>query len=1181
MKKSFSILFVVLLAACLTTSRHEGPPPNVLLMTADSLRADRVDYAPNGRTPALAALAARGVRFDRAYTVTPWTAPSLVSIFTGLYPLTHGVVNRDDTTPKKLPTLPRLLGARGWTLANYGFFTAVSYYRNLGLPEQAISGAEVVGSQALSEWLAVAPEPFFAWIHYTEPHMPYGAGGYEAAEAKVKGSSGLERAQLSATLPVGAGYSFEPGDPEKLLALYDEDVARMDADLGKVLSAIARRGISGRTIVVFTADHGEELLEHGWVGHASTSGEAKLTDEVLRIPLVLAGPGVPEGRRTNALAQNVDVTPTLLDLARVPRPRRMQGVSLVPAFDGKTPRKRAFFDTTPGGHLTPEARRLERLQGVSDGERIHVERLGGEPRDLDSSVPELARDLSRWRKTQARARVEVLSEFGGAVRPDTRDVESWSEALDVKAPPPDARLLFREAGAAIRLAWEGPRREEPPYWVEYKIGSGLLSASGAFGVEEPWISFGPFPVAFWDDLAGYSPFRFRILDPATKRRSAWRSFTVAGAALATPGDAVDDLLARSGMLRGDLGAAALAVPSSKADFALPHVDPLRREPLKLPAFASSYLETARRNGGDAARLFFDVGVAPRFPGLGSDPNLPAKSNVTLPLKTLPAPLRSPIRRLVAVLVEADAEVRRAWRQVPPQVAALAARRANLTDDVPDGEVALPDVEEAACGIDGAAMARAGLNVVAGVERAARELSEAVKKVDPETLATLRWDVETKFGRVRVAGTGSDRHVVALGEKPFLLLVDLGGDDVYAGSHAVGLWPEQPVSVVLDLGGNDLYEAGPKEPSQGSGLGGVGVLWDAAGDDRYRAVERSQGFAQFGVGVLVDESGRDDYRLGSAGQGAALFGAGLLLDRAGDDRYEILRDGQGYGGPGGCGTLVDLAGNDRYEAVRDPARAGRADPRADGKAATSNAQGAGVGRRGDGSGKGSWAGGIGALVDVAGNDEYVGGTFCQGAGYWFGTGLLVDGGGDDAYEAVWYAQGAAAHFALGTLLDVAGNDRYALVGTGGAGLGFGWDFAAGVFVDLSGDDTYSVRRLALGAAMKRSTGIFLDAAGDDAYVCAVPEECLGYVDDDAAWATRDPAQPRWHEGAQAGLFLDLGGSDRFPQGRGANGASWGTWEEGQRTAAPRNLGAGFSGTAALPAEMEKAAAYGGQRIIKPW
>jgi membrane-anchored protein YejM (alkaline phosphatase superfamily) len=286
--------------------------PNVLLITADSLRADRVDYSPSGRTPALARLAARGARFPRTYTVTPWTAPALVSIFSGLYPPTHGVVNRDDTTPKTLPTLPRLLGQNGYALVSYGFFTEVSYYRNLGLPKPPIDGAEVVGAGVLASWLRSRPAgPFFAWIHLTEPHLPYGASGYEAATANVRGSTGLERSQISATVPLGMGFTFQEGDREKLLALYDADVVRMDAALGSVLDALSTSGLAEETLVVFTADHAEELLEHGFVGHASTSGEATLTREVLEIPLVLAGPGVPAGLVSEALAQNVDVAPTV------------------------------------------------------------------------------------------------------------------------------------------------------------------------------------------------------------------------------------------------------------------------------------------------------------------------------------------------------------------------------------------------------------------------------------------------------------------------------------------------------------------------------------------------------------------------------------------------------------------------------------------------------------------------------------------------------------------------------------------------------------------------------------------------------------------------------------------------------------------------------------------------------
>jgi hypothetical protein len=265
------------------------------------------------------------------------------------------------------------------------------------------------------------------------------------------------------------------------------------------------------------------------VGHASTSGEAKLVDEVVRIPLLVAGPGVPAGAVREALAQNVDVTPTLLDLAGVPRPKGMQGVSLSPALSGGTPRSRVFFDTSPGGHLTPEARRSERLQGVSDGTRMWVERTGGpaQPADAEGARdPSLAPALARFRNEQARAHLKFLAAYGGAVRPDRAAVETWPEELAVESPAAGARLSWREAGGSIRLGWNAQSREGASFWIEYEVGSGLLSAKGAFSLEETSVSFGPFPAAFWNDLAGYSPFRFRVLDPTGKRRSAWRAFSL-------------------------------------------------------------------------------------------------------------------------------------------------------------------------------------------------------------------------------------------------------------------------------------------------------------------------------------------------------------------------------------------------------------------------------------------------------------------------------------------------------------------------------------------------------------------------------------------------------------------------------------------------------------------------------
>lgn len=653
------------------------------------------------------------------------------------------------------------------------------------------------------------------------------------------------------------------------------------------------------------------------------------------------------------------------------------------------------------------------------------------------------------------------------------------------------------------------------------------------------------------------------------------ALVLGGAALgaATEGDApepLDALLVESGVAQADLGFRGSAVGTGfpgaeRVAFRLAVQERLLADPLAAPGWALELGRQAEALGAEPSALLRTLAIRPRLPAFAEIERPFADDAGSDPSRTcdLPEPLRAPVARLVAGLLEADALVRRAWRDVPPEVAREAAALPGLTGRVADAAPIPAALSTAARTLDRGAMARAGVVALAAVERAARELRPLLERAPADAFRGLRWSFPTPAGPVVVSGAGGARHR-AKGAPP-LALVDLGGRDSYRGAFAAARFPERAVSVVLDLGGDDDY--GGADGAQGSGLGGVGILWDAAGSDRYVATSRAQGYAQLGVGVLVDEGGRDAYRLDEAGQGAALFGSALLLDRSGDDDRRILRDGQGWGGPDGAGVLVDLEGNDRYEAVRDARVAGRPDPRADGLVTTSNAQGIGVGRRGDLSDGVSWAGGLGALLDLSGNDVFAGGTFCQGAGYFFGLGLLLDAAGDDRHEAVWYAQGSAAHAAVGVLVDAEGRDAHALVPAaagrtrgvetgGGAGLGFGWHFAAGLFADLGGDDRYGARRLALGAAQRRATGLFVDVRGDDVYDAAEEEHAFGAVDDDASWAERDPAAPAWHDAAQAGLFLDLAGADAYPAiSRAANRSRW-SWNRGAPRRAPRNVGAGM-------------------------
>ena len=315
----------------------------------------------------------------------------------------------------------------------------------------------------------------------------------------------------------------------------------------------------------------------------------------------------------------------------------------------------------------------------------------------------------------------------------------------------------------------------------------------------------------------------------------------------------------------------------------------------------------------------------------------------------------------------------------------------------------------------------------------------------------------------------------------------------------------------------------------SGILGCGIVY-SAGDQgsTYRTGTFGLGAGVFGLGALIDEGGNDHYKMASMGQGAGFFGIGLLLDAGGDDEYFLLDgDGQGYGGPGGVGVLADRSGNDRYYSEPDAAKAGRADYHSADKVAVSNAQGVGSGRRGDGSDGHNWAGGLGALLDVDGNDVYRAGNFSQGCGYWYGTGLLWDGGGHDRYLSVYFTQGSGAHFAVGALIDESGDDLHVLGANAGAAFGFGWDVVNAFLIDRgNGNDRYVARIISTGLAEVRSNAFFIDEGGDDIYVLDERTPGFGDVDDRESYTVPGPTHSFTFRIAQVGMFLDLGGNDRY-------------------------------------------------------
>jgi choline-sulfatase len=293
---------------------------NVLLVTIDTLRADHLGCYGNAgaQTPVLDGLAARGTRFETAIAHAPITGPSHASILTGLTPLRHGVRNNSDyVLPKGVPTLPDALARAGYRTAafvsgfplekRFGFDRGFQVYDDAfprGTDPKRAPYVERPADQttrAAVRWLderSSSPAPWLLWIHYYDPHSPY--------------EPPPEYARRFASCP------------------YDGEIAFVDAQLGLLFQRLEALGLADRTLVVVTADHGESLGEHGEATHGIF-----VYDSTLKVPLIMAGPGIPRDRTTRVMGRSIDIAPTILAYTGQPIAPAIEGRSVRPAIEGR------------------------------------------------------------------------------------------------------------------------------------------------------------------------------------------------------------------------------------------------------------------------------------------------------------------------------------------------------------------------------------------------------------------------------------------------------------------------------------------------------------------------------------------------------------------------------------------------------------------------------------------------------------------------------------------------------------------------------------------------------------------------------------------------------------------------------------------------------------------------------
>jgi arylsulfatase A-like enzyme len=335
-------VLLLVLVAC-----GRRPPPHVILVVVDTLRADRLGAYGNSNalTPFLDRLAAGGTVFRNAYAASSWTCPSVASLLTSRYPSQHHVSTFDAKLPDAEVTLAEKLAAAGYL--NLGFMANWRLSERLGYAQGfrtwdvcANAGAVKLRGDRLRQralprldtvWSRRSRAPVLLYFHYMDPHWPYEPP--PRYRERLQRHPEVNSAEANAKVIDGSRWDdLSHEEVDHLASLYDAEVAFLDAELRRLFAALEARGLLDDAIVVVTADHGEELGEHKLMGHGFS-----LYGQELAVPLIVSGRGVPPGRVVDANVSLVDVAPTIMALAGLPRERRFEGRSLVPLLRGDAP----------------------------------------------------------------------------------------------------------------------------------------------------------------------------------------------------------------------------------------------------------------------------------------------------------------------------------------------------------------------------------------------------------------------------------------------------------------------------------------------------------------------------------------------------------------------------------------------------------------------------------------------------------------------------------------------------------------------------------------------------------------------------------------------------------------------------------------------------------------------------
>ncbi|MBD3368964.1 sulfatase-like hydrolase/transferase [Candidatus Fermentibacteria bacterium] len=336
------LIFVLSCTFILFSCGISEKKPNVLLVLIDTLRADHLGCYGYHRdtSPVIDSLASAGITFRRVQAQNSWTLPAMSSIMTGLTHRMHQAgfwgKNMCGIDPS-LPHLPQELSEAGYETGAFfnvvfmseafGFHRGFEHFDcNSSVGKTLSRDAATTVDEAIA-WLENRDEPsqpFFLAVHFYDPHLTYDPPyPFNAlyADTTYTGFFNNEWGGRNDVADVNRGrVGIDSTDVEHLVNLYDGEIAFTDHSLGRLFDYLRSSGISENTLVVLAADHGEEFFEHEGLSHGHT-----LYQEVLYVPLIIAGPGIPSGRQDTILVGQIDVFPTIMAYCGLRAPDVIEG----------------------------------------------------------------------------------------------------------------------------------------------------------------------------------------------------------------------------------------------------------------------------------------------------------------------------------------------------------------------------------------------------------------------------------------------------------------------------------------------------------------------------------------------------------------------------------------------------------------------------------------------------------------------------------------------------------------------------------------------------------------------------------------------------------------------------------------------------------------------------------------